>query len=205
MKEEQKNKIKSIIGSIIFNTVEIAIIIEIGLLMQVKIEEIIILCALFFLARITNQKPMHYKSPFNCMLWSTLVFMSFFLLTKVNLPIAIIMTLLEGMMLTGKGDIRDGLMYKKENESKYIEIKNYIQENKDSESLKEYENILKEINQKYKERYKTDFYQIYRLKFHDNKTFREIIEETNLNDNKEVTKALDIISMSFNTYIEIIK
>lgn len=205
MKEEQKNKIKSIIGSFIFNIIEIGIIIASGLLMKVKIEEIIILFALFFLARTINVKPMHYKSPLKCMFWSTLIFISFFLLTKVNLMVAIIITLCEGSLLTGRGDIRDATMYRKEDESKYREMKKFIQENKNTKQLKDYEEILKAINEKYQERYKIDFFKVYRLKFYEEKTFKEMIQETNLNDNKEVTKALDIISMSFNTYRQTIE
>lgn len=205
MKEEQKNQIKTTIYSAIFNLIEIAIILGVGLLMEVKLVEIIILFVLFFMTRMTSYKPMHYKSPLKCMVGSTLIFISFFLLTKINLLVAIIMTVFEATMLTGKGDIQDGLLYRKENESKYIEMKDFIQKNKGSEELKGYESVLKNINKQYQERYKMNFYQIYQLKFYENKTFKQIIEETNLNDNKDVTKALDIISISFNTYRQTIK
>lgn len=203
---EIKNKIIYSLPSLIFNVVEISIIILVGILMQVKIEEVIILILLFFIARVTSYNQMHYKSPILCMIWSTLVFFSFFLLTKVNLYIAIVFTVFEGVILTGRGDVRDGFLYSNTmDKKKYKELEIYIQNNRDSQNLKEFERILKRLNQTYSKRYRYDFYQIYTLKFLENKSFEEIKKETNIRDNHGVTRALDVIFMSFNTYLETLK
>ena len=105
-------KNKKVIYSSIFNVIEILAIILLGLIMKVKIEEIIILMFMFFIARISCYKPMHYKSPILCFVWSTLVFASFFLLTKINLIIAILSTAFEAIIATKTGDIKDCTMYR---------------------------------------------------------------------------------------------
>lgn len=207
MKEEQKIKLKKIICSLIFNIVEISIIILLGLLMQVKLDRILILFILFFIARMTCYKPMHYKSPILCMIWSTLVFCSFFWLTKVNILLAIVMTIFEAIILTGKGDIADGLMYRKnENERKYRELKEYVNKYKNTNELKRFENIIKDFNGKYNDRYKINLYAIYYLIFYENMSYEKVKEEMNLrNDNHIITNALDMIFICFDTYIELEK
>lgn len=204
MGDFQKIKLNSVICSTLFNVVEISIIILCGILMKVEIEKIIILFVLFFIARITSYKPMHYKSPILCMIWSTFVFCSFFLLTKVNLILAIVMTIFEGIILTGRGDIRDCFMYRKnENEQKYRELKRYVRMYKGTEKIKKFEYILQTINNKYSDRYKIDLYRMYILVFYEDMSFKKIKDEMNLrDDNHIIINALDLIFMSFNTYIE---
>mgnify|MGYP006910886582 FL=1 len=51
------------------------------------------------------------------------------------------------------------------------------------------------------ERYKVNLYEVYKLYFLEGKSFGEIIKITDIYDNHGVTKALDIIFFSFNTYI----
>lgn len=204
MKEIQKIDIKKIVCSLIFNIVEISIIILMGILMSVKLEQIIILFLLFFIARITSYKPMHYKSPALCMIWSTLVFCSFFWLTKVNIFLAIGMTVFEAIILTGKGDIKDCFMFQKnEDKKKYRELKGFIQNNKNTELLNKFENRLKEFSNKYSDRYKINLYKVYYLVFYKELSYTKVLKELNLrDDNHLITNALDMVFICFDTFVE---
>lgn len=194
-------KIKIYLPSVIFNLIEFFLIFLLGILSKVSIEEITFLCILFATVRTSCENPMHYKSPILCLIWSSIVFESFFLLTKVNMPIAMILTAFEAMILTKQGDIRNIFMYRNDENSKYREMKKYIKDKKDSAAINHFEDILKKLDKKYKERYKSSFYLVYQLYFKEEKSFNEIIKETSLYDNHAITRILDIIFISFNTYI----
>lgn len=205
MKKMQKIDIKKIICSSIFNIVEISIIITIGIWMNVKLEEIIILFLLFFIARITSYKPMHYKSPILCMIGSTLVFCSFFGLTKVNIFLAIGMTVFESIILTGRGDIKNCFLFENdEDKKKYRELKRFIHEHKNTEKLNKFENRLKEFNNKYSDRFKVNLYEVYYLIFYKELSYAKVLKEMHLrDDNHIITNALDMVFICFDTYIEL--
>lgn len=196
-------KIEKYLPSVIFNLIEFVLIFLLGILSKVSIQEITFLCILFGTVRMDCEKPMHYKSRVLCLIWSSIVFESFFLLTKVNMPIAMILTAFEAMILTKQGDIRNIFMYRNDNSSKYREMKKYIKDEKYNLEINHFEDVLKKLDKKYKERYKSSFYLVYTLYFKEEKSFNEIIKETNLYDNHAITKILDIIFISFNTYITI--
>lgn len=161
MSQNCKKDKREFIYSMIFNIAETIVIILLGIIMGVKIEEIIMLFCMFVIARTSCYKPMHYKSPLLCMIWSTLIFASFFLLTKVNLFIAIIMTVFAGYIVTEKANIKHVYMYykSKEDKGKYGEMIKYIRENKDKDEIKIFERKLKKINQIYNDRYDKDFFE----------------------------------------------
>lgn len=194
-------KIRESIPTIIFNLTEFLIIFLLGIISKVSIEEITFLCILFTLIRSECDKPMHYQSPILCMIWSAMVFESFFLLTKINMPIAMIFTTFEAFILTKNADIKNMFLYKKSDNSKYIEMKQYIKTNKDSSKVNKFENILKDLDKKYNVMYKHSFFDIYQLYFKEEKSFKEIIKIKKMYDNHELTKYLDMIFVSFNTYI----
>ena len=191
------------IKSRLFNIFELIVIIIIGLSMKVPVQQIICLLIVFMVVRQNLNNPMHYKSQYLCLFWSTAVFISFYILTYVNPIVAMLGAGFGALVVTGNADVKDVFMFNNDDESKYREMKKFIENNQNTDTVKEYEKIVKNLNERYKNRYKIDFYKVFVLKFYEKKTFKQIIEETNLNDNKEVTKALDIISMSFNTFMQV--
>ena len=58
------------------------------------------------------------------------------------------------------------------------------------------------FNDIYNDRYKFDFLELYRLEFLEDLKYKEILDNTNLKDNRQITDALDIITISLNTFIE---
>lgn len=72
--------------------------------------------------------------------------------------------------------------YKKPGESKYIKLLDYIKFNGINPKLLEAEERLKQFD--------TQTYLIYKRKFRDNKTFKEIVEEFDM-DNPRIVESLD--------------
>lgn len=189
------------IKSRLFNIFELTLIIAIGLLMNISIQQIVFLFVIFIVVRKNCQKPMHYKSPWLCLLWTTLIFISFYILTYVNPVIAILGSGFAALVATGKADAKDTFMYNSKDNSKYREMKKYIEDCKDKKIIEEFEKRLKKIEINYKDRFKYSYYEIYKLYFFKGSSFKDIKEELNMYDNHEVTEALDIIFMIFNTYM----
>ena len=189
-------------ATIVFNVVETSLIIVFGIILKLKITDILLIILLFGLTRIATRGGIHYKSWVKCLIWSLFLIISLFILVKIDMRIAIIMTIFSGLITSKKADVRDWSMYRnKLKERKYRELEYYIINNKNSKELKNFEKILAEVNETYSDRYKVDFYEIYELYFLKNKSFEDIIKITNLYDNHVITKVLDIIFFSFNTYI----
>ena len=112
------------------------------------------------------------------------------------------MTIFSAVITSKKADVKDWSMYRNNpKERKYRELEYYIAKNKKSKELKKFEEILIDLNKTYMERYKVNLYEVYKLYFLEGKSFGEIIKITDIYDNHGVTKALDIIFFSFNTYI----
>ena len=197
-----KEKLLKNWATILFNVAETSLIIIFGVILKLKITEIVLVILLFGFTRIATKGGIHYKSWVKCLAWSLFLTITLFILVKVDMRIAIAMTIFSGLVTSKKADIRDWSMYRNTiKERKYRELEYYISKNKDSNKLKKFEEILIKLNDIYGERYKVDFYKVYKLYFLNDYSFEDIIKETNLYDNHGVTKVLDIIFFSFNTYI----
>lgn len=190
--------------SIIFNCIEAVCICSCGILFNLQHYEILTIIIVFVITRMTAKKPCHYKSTAKCFIWTILVFCSLFLIVKVNITVSLIITMFSAYVLTEKGNIKlqDAFMYKKENKEKYREMKEYIQKHQNEVEIKRFEQKLKKIHEIYSDRYKVNFYEIYVLKFKEDKTFSEIKELTEIYDNHAVIKILDMIFISFNIYMD---
>ena len=81
-------------------------------------------------------------------------------------------------------------------------MERFVENNINSQTVKKFEDKLRKINTIYKDRYKKDFYCVYELKFKEGKSFEEIKQRTNISDNHELTKILDIIFITFNMYMD---
>ena len=92
--------------NIMFNIAEIGAIVGVGILFKVPIPYIISIFVCFILNRLIFRKSMHYKDWYLCFIWSTLLFISFFLLSKIDIHLASISTCLF-IFFTNKVDIKD--------------------------------------------------------------------------------------------------
>lgn len=140
--------------------------------------------------------PIHATGLNKCFVLTTLFYTLLFicikgLLALTNIPVTIIVSVLITVMscyvtstLPNKMDKLGKLFfgYKKHNESKYIKLIDFIKFNGIDESLIEAEERLKKID--------TQMYLIYKRKFRDNKTFKEISEEFDI-ENPRIVENLD--------------
>lgn len=198
-----KNKLWNI-PSIIFNLLETFLILLVGWMLNLNSKDIILIVVLFVSGRIFLKGAMHYKSWKKCLIWTLLLMTSLFILVKIDIYIAIYMTLFSAYIVTERANVKDGYMYYKDvrREGKYREMERFVEDNINSQEVKRFEDKLRKINTIYKDRYKKDFYCVYELKFKEGKSFEEIKQRTNISDNHELTKILDIIFITFNMYMD---
>lgn len=186
-------KIMFRLPSIIFNLAELGVIILAGKLLQLKLEIMLIIIAIFVMIRISIGGAMHYKSPYRCAIWSLLIFLSLFVLTNVGIGVSIIMAIFCAFILTTKGNIDDAFMWKGKN-TKYSDIEEYIKYNSMETKLIEYENKLKDKDNL--------TYLIYKYRFKDKMTFAEISERLDL-ENPRIVEKLEQIAFSFRIFFGI--
>jgi hypothetical protein len=183
-------KLKNYIPSIIFNFAEISVIFLVGRLLKLKLEEMLVIFLVFVMIRISLGGAMHYKSPYKCAIWSLLVFLSLFSLAKAGWIISIIMTVFCAFILTTKGNINDGLMWKGKR-SNYADIEEFIKYNEMEDKLIDFEKKLKD---------KDDLlFLLYKYRFKENYTFAEISERTGL-ENPRIAEKLEQIALSIRLY-----
>lgn len=171
MKNLKFKKIVDKLPTIIFNIAETCVIVLTGKLLQVNIVEMIIILLAFVLVRTQCPKPMHYKKWYHCIIWTTLVFLSLFVILKIDFKICVVMTCFVAYVLTGKGNINTIYMWKGR-KSNYSDIDEYIKYNPYSEKLLEFEKKLEEQSA-------LEFL-IYKYRFKEHLTYSEMAEKLDL-------------------------
>ena len=187
-------KVMYYLPSIIFNLFETLIIFSIGRLLELKLIELFMILVLFSGIRISLGNALHYKSPIKCILWTTLVFTSLFLVFKVDLMIGIIITIFASFILTSKGNtkgsISDMFMWKGRS-SKYEDIDEYIKYNSMNIKLIEFEEILKKQDNL--------LFLFYKYRFKERLTFSEISDKLKMN-NSRISEKLENIALSIRVF-----
>ena len=186
-------KLKYYLPSVIFNLAEVLVIFLAGKMIGLKLEIMLVIFGIFVTIRISLGGAMHYKSPYKCAIWSLLIFLSLFVLTNVGLIVSLIMSIFCAYILTTKGNINDGLMWKGR-ETKYRDIEEYIKYNSMSTKLIEYEEKLKNQDNL--------TYLIYKYRFRDKMTFSQISERLDL-ENPRIVEKLEQIAFSFRIFFGI--
>lgn len=176
-------KIKYYLPSIIFNVMEILIVILIGKLLGLNIGRILILIILFSSTRMYVKKAMHYKDWEKCLVMTSLFFLSLFIVAKADFYLAIIMTIFEAMILTGHCNIEDMFMWNGNKLNK--EVYNWVRFNPNNIKLLEYEKHLKE--------YDSQKFYIFEYRFREFRTFSEISELMNI-DTQRISEEINIMS-----------
>ena len=137
-----KNLIKKFLyklPSIIFAIAEMCVIILTGRLLHIEYFHILLIILAFSIIRIKVPKPMHYKKWYHCLVWTSLVFLSLFVVLKFEIKLSVIMSLIMAFILSSKGNIEDMFMWKGKN-TNYADIEEYIKYNEYDTKLIEFEN-----------------------------------------------------------------
>ena len=169
--------------TIFFNLAEILVIILIGKLLELSLNIVVLVVTLFAIIRTTLGGAMHYKHWYRCMIWSTLFFLSLFVVAKVDLLIAICLTAFEGVILTKKGNIKDIFMWS--GNALNQEVFDWVKFNQDNQYLKEYEEILKKTDKKK--------YYIFVYRFKEFKSYSQIAKLMD-SDTQRISEEIKIMS-----------
>lgn len=169
--------------SIIFNIAESLAIILIGFSLRLNFFEILVILLTFAITRVLCGSAMHYKSWKLCLIWSSLQLFSLFLTAKVNLIIGVLTTTFAGIILSGKGNINDMLMWG--GNILNNEVFDWVKFNQDNEKLIKYESNLKETD---KQKY---FIFVYR--FREFKTYSQIAKIMDM-DIQRISDEIKIMS-----------
>lgn len=186
-------KILNIVWIVSFNLAEIATLLLLGKLMNIDFSFMVYVMVTFFLGRTFCGKPMHYKKWQKCFIWTILVFLSLFVLVKVDLTLSIVLTIFAGFILTGKADL-NGLFMWKGTSTKYQDIIDYIKYHPLSDSLVQFEENVKKQDDL--------TYLIYKYRFKDELSFSEISERLQM-DTQRITEYLDKIAFAIRLYCKI--
>lgn len=160
--------------SIIFNVVEVLIIGLVGTLLKLPFKDMLIIFTLFVLVRLGIGGAMHYKAWQKCILWSTLMFLSLFVVVKADWLVSLIMSVFCGYILTNRANLKDIFMWSGRT-SKYEALKDLI-------ALSPNNAIIIENEEYWRKNYPIR-YEIFRYYFRENKTYKEIVEIKNFDDN----------------------
>ena len=189
---EKAEKIKITISTILFSVIETIIIFLTGQLLDINIKYILLVMLTFLISRGCFGKALHFKSWYRCLIWSLLIMLSLFVLLKVDLIISILFAIFSAFIMTGKSNIKDMYLWNNHNEpSKYQDIADFIKYNAFDDKLLAFEKKLKDTN--------SVEYLVYKYRFKDGKTFKEISQSLDM-DRPRIVEKLDKIAFAIRLY-----
>lgn len=188
-------KFKSIFSSIIFNIAETIIIFLIGVLLNLPIKYTILIMLTFMISRGFFGKALHFKTWYRCLIWSSLIMLSLFVLFKVDLVVSIMFAIFNALIMTGKSNLNNMYLWNNHGEpSKYQDIIDYIKYNEFDDRLIEFENKLKDKN--------SLEYLIYKYRLKEGKTFSEISDLLDM-DGPRIIEHLERVALAIRIYCRI--
>lgn len=187
------SEFKKKLPSLLFNIAETILIYLVGVALGLPARYIILVSFTFLISRGLFGKTLHFKTWYRCVIWSSLVLFSLFVLFKIDLVISIVFAIFSAFIMTGRANIEDFYLWNNDNEpSKYQDIMEFIKYNSFDDKLIEFEKKLKD---------KDDLeYLIYKYKFKENRTFKEISELLNNMDSPRIVEHLDKIAFALRLY-----
>lgn len=188
-------KFKEILPTLIFNVAETIIIFLVGLLLNIPIKYIILIMLTFMISRGFFGKSLHFKTWYRCLIWSTLIMLSLFVLFKVDLVVSIMFAIFSAFIMTGKSNIKDMYLWNTDGTpSKYADVAEYVKYNRFDDRLIEFEKKLEQLD--------GVEYLVYKYRFKDGKTFSEISELLDM-DNPRIVEKLDKVAFAIRIYCKI--
>lgn len=180
------------IFNLVFNIAETLVIMLMGIWLKIPVNSLLIILLTFLISRGCFGKPLHYKDWYRCLIFSSLLMLTLFVLLKVDFILSLLFAIFNALIMTGKSNINDMYLWKNNDEpSKYQDIIEYIKYN-------EYETKLLEFEQKVKSTSNLE-YLIYKYRFKDGKTFAEINEILDI-DPPRIVEKLDKIAFALRLY-----
>lgn len=168
------DKLKKILPTLIFNIVETLIIFMCGIALNLEIKYVLVIMLTFMISRGFFGKALHFKTWYRCLIWSTFIMLSLFVLLKVDLILSILFAIFSAFIMTGKSNIKDMYMWTGK-VSKYDALKDFV-------AISPNHPILLEHEEYWRKNYPIR-YEIFKMYFRENKTYQEIAEIKGFEDN----------------------
>lgn len=168
------DKLKKILPTLIFNIVETLIIFMCGIALNLEIKYVLVIMLTFMISRGFFGKALHFKTWYRCLIWSTFIMLSLFVLLKVDLILSILFAIFSAFIMTGKSNIKDMYMWTGK-VSKYDALKDFV-------AISPNHPILLEHEEYWRRNYPIR-YEIFKMYFRENKTYQEIADIKGFEDN----------------------
>ena len=168
------NEVKKLLPTLIFNIVETLIIFMCGLALNLEMKYILVIMLTFMISRGFFGKALHFKTWYRCLIWSSFIMLSLFVLLKVDLIISILFAIFSAFIMTGKSNIYDMYLWTGK-VSKYDALKNFI-------AISPNHPILLEHEEYWRKNYPMR-YEIFQLYFRENQTYEYIARLKGFDDN----------------------
>lgn len=186
-------KLSYYVPTILFNTIELFLLLLVGMALDVEIYKMISILLTFMLVRNLIGEGKHYKNPILCLIWSLVVFAILFLICKLNFMLAIILTVFYSSAQTGKVDVRDMFMYRVAN-TNYEYIQEFVDNMEGTKTLEEFETKLMCTNPK--------AYAVYKYRFKEKYILDDISHTLDM-DKRRITEILQALELAINLYFNI--
>ena len=178
------DKLKKILPTLIFNIVETLVIFMCGIALNLEIKYVLTIMLTFMISRGFFGKALHFKTWYRCLIWSTFIMLSLFVLLKVDLILSILFAIFSAFIMTGKSNIKDMYMWTGKI-SKYDALKDFV-------AISPNHPILLEHEAYWRKNYPVR-YEIFKMYFRENKTYQEIANIKGFDDNTITKKECSTI------------
>lgn len=178
------DKLKKILPTLIFNIVETLVIFMCGIALNLEIKYVLTIMLTFMISRGFFGKALHFKTWYRCLIWSTFIMLSLFVLLKVDLILSILFAIFSAFIMTGKSNIKDMYMWTGK-VSKYDALKDFV-------AISPNHPILLEHEAYWRKNYPVR-YEIFKMYFRENKTYQEIANIKGFDDNTITKKECSTI------------
>lgn len=105
------DKLKKLLPTLIFNIVETLIIFLCGIALSLEVKYVLMIMLTFMISRGLFGEALHFKTWYRCLIWSTFIMLSLFVLLKVDLILSILFAVFSAFIMTGKSNIGDMYMW----------------------------------------------------------------------------------------------
>ena len=168
------DKLKKLLPTLIFNIVETLIIFMCGLALNLETKYVLVIMLTFMISRGFFGKALHFKTWYRCLIWSSFIMLSLFVLLKVDLVVSVMFAIFSAFIMTGKSNICDMYLWTGK-VSKYDALKNFI-------AISPNHPILLEHEEYWRKNYPMR-YEIFQLYFRENQTHEYIARLKGFDDN----------------------
>lgn len=186
-------KLLYITPTVIFNLLELLILIGLGAIIKIPIWEVITILMVFMLVRNLVGEGKHYRNPILCLVWSSIVFAALFVSARFNFTLAVVLTVFYATAQTGKVDVRDAFMWKSKNND-YQYLQEFVNKMKGTETLAVFENKLRFVNPM--------VYKVYHYRFKEDYSFTAISGMMKI-DTRRISEMLKTLETTMNVYFTI--